>query len=925
MKIALNEIHHPNNNNHHHHHQLNKQNTRRSLIPITQNHYHSKVDQEFNSKTTTPTNMLEKIEIKSLPKSSQSKLSVHNIEIDSNRSNNQKKVISHYDSMNPTKITKTNNVKRFDTFHAKNTTTTTTGVKYLSQLKKNQSQRNLNEASKPTHLKHALKQQEPDLKSQTILINNNNNNSKKSSLSQLTRESHGQNDSSLTSLMYSSLSSDSNYSLSSETSIISKIEETKTIFDLINSIKLYLKKIEVSYSVDNLFSFLKTHIKNVPPNPESKLTLDYLEQFKSEKNLNNNNTKLQQKTDPVSLPTSQLSVNYPVPLRSLSQLKPSVQQNLLNNNNNKKLINNTAKPIKKLFKHLNLFRCLYHIMQRDLIVNVFLLDKPKLSSNNNNNNVVTFMSTPKTDENLSTINENINSSINNNDTIKPSNNDMIQKAKLKINKKLRIYHEKIYNLNETLSLLINDTKNSDMKLLSKQSTLPVKYDYYKNGEFVLRLTIDIVKKFRLILNLCQKAYYLNHKLNENNSETTMRLNTILDSSDYEDDDDDLENENNDISNRCSKLDNEIKRDSSVLKAIQRKKTNLFQKLPTINSKSNNNSNKGTPSNLIETKQQQQQLRTSNNHTPALHESSPSPFRSRQHQHQQQPEVNLTEREKIIKNLTKQDSIDSFIRETDTSSFLSETDDSYYPIQNNAKEDDYNEDSNYLKEKVSSINSMENPDNMLEEYRVYKQKLDISQSTLKNLNFYLDNLIQRVDRYNYLEMQLKNDNELIKRTEISLKQYQIDNMIEMNNNNSNNKTNINNNNNNNNVGNSLVYVTKNSLAINLAFRKQLERQLDFLKYRFKLNLQDFNVEKVCLPEINYAIMDTEKKIANLNYYVNDLNKYLIYIETRLSEQFLQLQLKQQKQQQQQQLQKAQLKKPVSLARHSSIPAKSNFYK
>ena len=43
----------------------------------------------------------------------------------------------------------------------------------------------------------------------------------------------------------------------------------------------------------------------------------------------------------------------------------------------------------------------------------------------------------------------------------------------------------------------------------------------------------------------------------------------------------------------------------------------------------------------------------------------------------------------------------------------------------------------------------------------------------NLNFYLDNLFQRVDRYNYLEMQLKNDNEQIKRTEMSLKQYQID--------------------------------------------------------------------------------------------------------------------------------------------------------
>lgn len=164
------------------------------------------------------------------------------------------------------------------------------------------------------------------------------------------------------------------------------------------------------------------------------------------------------------------------------------------------------------------------------------------------------------------------------------------------------------------------------------------------------------------------------------------------------------------------------------------------------------------------------------------------------------------------------------------------------------------------------------------------------------------------------MQLKNDNEQIKRTEMSLKQYQIDNMIEMN---ANTPSNMSSNSNNN---NNLVYVTKNSLAINLAFRKQLERQLDFLKYRFKLNLQDFNVEKVCLPEINYAIMDTEKKLANLSYYITDLNKYLIYIESRLSEQFLNMQMRQQHQQKQQQHQKAQIKKPVTLTRHSSIPAK-----
>lgn len=603
--------------------------------------------------------------------------------------------------------------------------------------------------------------------------------------------------------------------------------------------------------MDNLFNFLKVNTRS----NEIKLNLDYLEQFKQPNQavLTTSTTT----TNANSLPTSQLSVNYPVPLRSISQLKPSVQQNIYN----RKLLNST-KPVKKLFKHLSLFRSLYHIMQRDLIVHIFLLEIPKLTSGD-----LTKLSTAAFMSSTDLTNE----------TIKSSNQaDVIHRAKLAIARKLRHYHEKIYTLNQNLSSLINDTKLTDLKLLSKHSILPVKYDFFKHGEFVLRFTLDIVRKFRLILNMCQKVFYLHEKLNESSSslETFLRLNQILDetASSEEDDEDSL-----------TKLDHEIKRDTSILKRIQRKKPNMHQKLPML------------------TRQ------------PNVVEGDPPANRVRS---------SLTERERIIRDLSKQDSVDSFIRETDTSSLLSENDDSvtYYAL-NEVNSSDLNQESTSLKQKVSSITSMDNPDNLLEEYRVYKQKLDMAQSTLRNLNFYMENLIQRVDRYNYLEMQLKNDNELIKRTEMSLKQYQMDAMLDGGGANANNGN-----------GN-LVYVTKNSLAINLAFRKQLERQLDFLKYRFKLNLQDFNVEKVCIPEINYAIVDTEKKLANLNFYVNDLNKYLNYIETRLSEQFLNIQLRnQQKQfvhpnlpqqqphQQHQQQHKVQFKKSVSLTRNSNNPAK-----
>lgn len=149
-----------------HHH------VKRSLIPIT---------------TTTTSKLekhssvhLEKLEVKNLPKSGVSKVSINTIELDSTNthttSNNYNhKVpnrIAHYDVKPLNTTTSRSNLKRHETYHAKQTTTTTTGVKsYLSQLK----------TKTPLQLvkKKSSVSLEPDLKSQTILIN------KKHSLGQL--------------------------------------------------------------------------------------------------------------------------------------------------------------------------------------------------------------------------------------------------------------------------------------------------------------------------------------------------------------------------------------------------------------------------------------------------------------------------------------------------------------------------------------------------------------------------------------------------------------------------------------------------------------------------------------------------------------------------------------------------------------------
>jgi len=73
------------------------------------------------------------------------------------------------------------------------------------------------------------------------------------------------------------------------------------------------------------------------------------------------------------------------------------------------------------------------------------------------------------------------------------------------------------------------------------------------------------------------------------------------------------------------------------------------------------------------------------------------------------------------------------------------------------------------------------------------------------------------------------------------------------------------------------------------RKQLEKQQDFLAYRFNLNLQDLTLEMAGAPQVNYEIEETEKKISNLHLIIKDLNKYKYYVESRLSKHLLNIQL------------------------------------
>jgi hypothetical protein len=233
-----------------------------------------------------------------------------------------------------------------------------------------------------------------------------------------------------------------------------------------------------------------------------------------------------------------------------------------------------------------------------------------------------------------------------------------------------------------------------------------------------------------------------------------------------------------------------------------------------------------------------------------------------------------------------DSMDSFIRETDSSSITSDNDsvlcyiddlelEGVVTISDQTKQDSVMNEQISLNNKTilpstDSFQVQQDTNKLLEQHKVLTKQLELSNQKLKEFNFHLDNLIERAERCNHLKMQLKSDQDLIKMTEDNLRHYKLaDEQL----NETNNQLNI-----------------KQKLQMKKsANRKQLEKQQDFLAYRFNLNLQDLTLELASAPQITYEIGETEKKISNLHMIINDLSKYKAFVETKLSKHLLNIQL------------------------------------
>jgi len=69
-------------------------------------------------------------------------------------------------------------------------------------------------------------------------------------------------------------------SLSSESFITNKVDKAQTLFELVSFLRIYLRKMENNYSLDDLYTFLKTNVKF---NGYKNFTIELLERFSKPK------------------------------------------------------------------------------------------------------------------------------------------------------------------------------------------------------------------------------------------------------------------------------------------------------------------------------------------------------------------------------------------------------------------------------------------------------------------------------------------------------------------------------------------------------------------------------------------------------------------------------------------------------------------
>ena len=282
-------------------------------------------------------------------------------------------------------------------------------------------------------------------------------------------------------------------------------------------------------------------------------------------------------------------------------------------------------------------------------------------------------------------------------TLTNGSQDLVDhKTKMKCLHLLNKYNHKLQDLNANLNTLVNDQVNCDLKLLSGDSSLPSKYEY-KNGEYVMRLTTDVIHKIRLLLAICEKVYKINFKLTGTFNPIRMAKMSKYNLDENAKNSVDLHDDKADIGNEFFDFDD----GSQILKQILRKKAKTVQlpkllqrvdtktaNLKVANSKLSNNITDETdigPFNManeannniserLQPKQQQQQ--TLQQHEPVI-SNTPQPTNNKPANNVTNVNQQSIDVQTNIKKLSKQDSSDSFIQDTDCSSIISDSESMVY--------------------------------------------------------------------------------------------------------------------------------------------------------------------------------------------------------------------------------------------------------
>jgi hypothetical protein len=321
------------------------------------------------------------------------------------------------------------------------------------------------------------------------------------------------------------------------------LEQTPNLNELITLMRGYISKIEKKFSLEALYDYLVRGGLRRPPNSRP-LSIKYLEAHLAEANNSNTSPSSYHSKDPNNFnSTSRLNFantnfnNKRVTLAQVKKIATVTSQKT-------ELVHSarSARPVEKLIKNLAVFRKLFEIIQRDLLYDLLEFDMPSSSSTHNlaepSSNLLISPSTIQLTTSIMMLkDESIISmskrpafrSLHNLSQLEPSNHraggsflqDYQQiKNKSSLNgghfheptrsalvKRINKNTQKILDLNEKLAILLNDLRNSDLKLLSNHSLLPTsKSETCRYGEFVMRFTLDAVYKIKFLLKLCEKNY-----------------------------------------------------------------------------------------------------------------------------------------------------------------------------------------------------------------------------------------------------------------------------------------------------------------------------------------------------------------------------------------------------------------------------------